>query len=266
MAAGVIYDDNAFEVERELYAVDSGYRSQGGFNLDTENLPAGAHVPVLCPLYIDFVNRKAYVVNNLKVVEAAAANATSIKIQKGSFAKAGKFALSPSFVVTVTKVDTSNEAYDKLTVSNLSQAVPVGSVLYEAELVKLSAKVFANAAAEATSVKIAKGSGITGACTLTDGTNDITVSAVDTSRADYDTLTVTALAAALEAGASIEEKTASSNKQALVANAMNYARTKVETGATVTALYKAYEIKEADLYIPVTEADKASLTSRFMFV
>ena len=131
---------------------------------------------------------------------------------------------------------------------------------------KLTAKVFANAAAADTSVKIAKGSGITGACTLSDGTNDIAVSAIDPSRADYDTLTVTALIAKLDAGAVIEEKTASSYKAVRVATALNYARTKVETGATVTALFRAYEIKEADLYIPVTEDDKASLTSRFMFV
>jgi len=266
MAAGVIYDDNAFEVERELYAVDSGYRSQGGFNLDIEGLPAGAHVPVLCPLLIDFVNRKAYVVNNLKVVEAAAAAATSVKIQKGSFAKAGKFVLPNGVVVTVSAVDKSEEAYDELTVSALSEAIAAGAVLSEAEAVKLTAKVFADAAAAATSVKIAKGSGITGACTLSDGTNDIAVSAIDTSRADYDTLTVTALTAKLDAGAVIEEKTASSYKAVRVATALNYARTKVETGATVTALFRAYEIKEAELYVPVTEADKASLTSRFMFV
>ena len=64
----------------------------------------------------------------------------------------------------------------------------------------------------------------------------------------------------------IEEKTASSYKAVRVATALNYARTKVETGATVTALFRAYEIKEAELCVPVTEADKASLTSRFMFV
>jgi len=206
MAAGVVYDDNAFEVERELYAVDSGYRSQGGFNLDIEGLPAGAHVPVLCPLQIDFANRKAYVVNNLKVVEAAASGATSIKIQKGSFAKAGKFALSDEVVVTVTKVDTSNEAYDVLTVSATSAEIPVGSVLYECE-----------------TEEVTTGEG-------QDAVTSTAVTAVHT------------------------------------ANALNYARTKVETGATVTALFRAYEIKEAELYIPVSAADKAGLTSRFMFV
>ncbi|MBR5043008.1 MAG: hypothetical protein IKX67_07180 [Bacteroidales bacterium] len=266
MAAGVIYETDPFEVERELYAVDSGYRSQGGFNLDTVGLPEKKFVPVLCPLQIDYANRKAYVVNNLKVVEAAAAAATSIKIAKGSFAKVGTFALlSAGIVVIVSAVDASEEAYDELTVSALSAAIAKGAVLSEVTLEKLAAKVIANAAAEATSVKIAKGSGITGACTLSDGTNDITVSAVDTSRADYDTLTVAALTAALTAGDVIEEKTGSSPKAIHTATALNYARTKIEAGATITALYRAYEIKEADLYIPVTEADKASLTSRFMF-
>ena len=265
MAAGIIYGD-PFEVERELYAVDSGYRLQGGFNLDIEGLPAGGHVPVLAPLFIDFATRKAYVVNNLKVVEDAAAAASALKIEKGSFAKAGSFVLPDGTAVTVSAVDTSEAAYDELTVSALSAAIFAGAVLTEAKMEKLSAKVVANAASAATSVKIAKGSGITDACTLTDGTNDIAVSAIDTSRADYDTLTVTALSAALSAGNTIEGKTADTPKAARVANFLNYARTKIEAGATVTALARAYEIKEAELYIPVTEADKASLTSRFMFI
>ena len=189
MAAGITYFD-AEPVERELYAVDSGYRSQGGFNLDTDGLAGQSHVPVLCPLFIDFKTRKAYVVNNLKVVEKADTGATTIKVQKGGFPKAGKFMLSSSAGVTVSKVDTSNEEYDTLTVTATKADIPAGAVLAEAEL-------------------------------------------------KADTYT---------------------------ANALNYARTKIEDGATVTALFRAYEIKEAELYIPVTEADKASLTSRFMFV
>lgn len=193
MAAGITYFD-AEPVERELYAVDSGYRSQGGFNLDTDGLAGQSHVPVLCPLFIDFKTRKAYVVNNLKVVEKADTGATTIKVQKGGFPKAGKFMLSSSAGVTVSKVDTSNEEYDTLTVTATKADIPAGAVLAEAEF-----------------------------------------------KADTYTATRTA-------------------------NALNYARTKIEGGATVTALFRAYEIKEAELYIPVTEADKASLTSRFMFV
>lgn len=190
MATGVVYEDN-FDVEKELYAIDSGYRSQGGFNLDTDGLPAGSHLPVLAPLHIDFAQRKASFVNRLKVVEAATTGATSIKVQKGSFAKAGTFAASASNIVTVSKVDTSNEDYDVLTVTATKAEIAAGAVLYESD-----------------------GSG----------------------------------------------------KALKTANALNYARTKIETGATVTALFRAYEIQEKDLYIPVTEADKTSLTSRFMFV
>lgn len=190
MATGVVYEDN-FDVEKELYAVDSGYRSQGGFNLETAGLPAGSHLPVLAPLHIDFANRKASLVNRLKVVEAAAKGATSIKVQKNSFAKAGTYAVSEGNIVTVSKVDTSNEAYDVLTVTATTADIALGAVLYE---------------------------------------SDAQGKAVNT------------------------------------ANALNYARKKVETGATVTALFRAYEIQEKELYIPVTEADKTSLTSRFMFV
>lgn len=50
-----------------------------------------------------------------------------------------------------------------------------------------------------------------------------------------------------------------------VANYMNYARTKVEAGATVTLLGQAYQVKEALLDCPVNAFDKAGLTSRFMF-
>lgn len=267
MPAGITYETDAFEVERELYAVESGYRCKGGFNLETEGLSGQTHVPVLCPLRIDHAARKAYVVINVKVVEAAAADATSIKIQKGSFAKVGMIVmLAASVFATISAINTSESAYDELTLAAApGAAIPSGAVLTEAEKVKLSAAVFANAAAAATSVKIVKGSGIKGACTLTDGTNDVVVSAVDQSRADYDTLTVTALAAKLDTGAVLTEKTASSAKAVRTANALNYARTKVEKGATVTALYAAMEIKEDQLYIPVTEADKVSLTSRFMF-
>lgn len=190
MATGVVYEDN-FDVEKELYAVDSGYRSQGGFNLETTELPAGSHLPVLAPLHIDFANRNASLVNRLKVVEAAAKGATSIKVQKNSFAKAGTYAVSESNIITVSEVDTTNEAYDVLTVTATTADIALGAVLYE---------------------------------------SDAAGKAVNT------------------------------------ANALNYARTKVETGATVTALFRAYEIQEKELYIPVTEADKTSLTSRFMFV
>ena len=193
MAAGVFYEE-PMEVERELYAVKSGYRLAGGFNLSIEGLTAQKHIPTLCPLHINFADRTASVVDNIKVVARAEDSATSLKIAKGSFAKAGtKYMLSPSVFVTVSKVDASEEAFDTLTVSTTQEAIPEGSVMT--------------------------------ACTADD--------------------TATAIQSA---------------------NALNYTRTKIEEGISVTALGSAYEIKEADLYIPVTEEDKKSLTDRFMFI
>lgn len=194
MPAGVFYEDN-FEVERELYAVDSGYRLQGGFNLVPDNLSAQSHVPTLCPLHLDYNNRKAYVVNNVKVAEAVELGAKTIKIAKGSFARKGiSYMLTGDVLVAVSAMDTTNEAYDVLTVSATTAAIAVDSVLTE--------------------------------CTVA------------------------------------EDKATAAH----TANALNYARTKIETGATVTALGRAYEIKENELYIPVTDADKATLSDRFMFV
>ncbi|MEG2371122.1 MAG: hypothetical protein RSB23_08180, partial [Alistipes sp.] len=50
------------------------------------------------------------------------------------------------------------------------------------------------------------------------------------------------------------------------ANFLNYARVKVEAGATVTAIGQAFEIKESKLSTPISEKDKVSLGDRFMFV
>lgn len=269
MAAGIVYSD-AFDVERELYRVDTGYRLSGGFNPasgEVAKLSALTHLPVLCPIVIDFANRAFKVLVNAKVTAAASAAATTLKIAKGSFVKVNDALLvSEGQSVTVSAIDKSNDAYDELTVSALPVAVASGAIVSKATNVKRSIKVVAAANAAATSVKIAKNSGITGACTLSDGTNDIAVSAIDTSRADYDTLTVTALTAALASGAVITDKTASYPQVEGVANALNYARTKIEDGMSITALGRAFEIAEADLYIPLTEDDKASLGARFMFI
>lgn len=194
MAAGVYYDD-PFKEEKELYAIETGYRYKGGFNLDIEGLPKGKEIPVLCPLVLDFAERKAHVVVNLKVYERATSGTTSVKIHKGSFAKVGgKYMLAKSNYIEVSAIDTSNEEYDVLTVGETSAEIAAGAVLTEANV----------SGSSATAVRSA--------------------------------------------------------------TALNYARTKIEDGATVTALGRAYEIKEAELFVPLTAADKASLTSRFMFV
>ena len=47
--------------------------------------------------------------------------------------------------------------------------------------------------------------------------------------------------------------------------ALNYAWTKVEDGATITAVGQAYEIRPTRLIVPISDKDKESLGDRFMF-
>ncbi|MDR1937981.1 MAG: hypothetical protein LBQ73_05735 [Tannerellaceae bacterium] len=195
MPPGMKYDLKPMEVERELCNQKTIYRLTGGFNLDDDKLPEGTRIPHLAPLAIDFSTRKAKVVKNVKIVEAAAVDATALKVQKGSFAYVGMFLGTGTKGTTVAAIDKTNPDFDVLTIETaLTVTVSVGDVLFE------------SAAVGGTTVK---------------------------------------------------------NK----AIALNYAHAvKVEPGATLTAIGKVYEIKESRLYVPISEKDKVTLTSRFMFV
>ena len=128
-------------------------------------------------------------------------------------------------------------------------------------------KVYEAADAAATSLKIAKGSFVQESDVLLVGVGQsVTVSAIDKSKADVDTLTVSALSAALSAGDTIEAETASYPVAEHVANFANYDRRKIESGMSITAIGQAYEIDEANLDIPFSDADKAGVTDRFMFI
>jgi len=266
---GVKYD-SPFPVEKELYRIDTAYRLSGGFNIaegELQKLAGQSHIPVLCPIVVDLAARTFKVVQNSKVYEAAEASATSLKIAKGSFVQVNDVLLvAKGQSVTVSAIDKSKADYDALTVSSLPVALAAGAILSKAKLVKLSAVAVADAAAEATSIKIAKGSNITGACTLSDGTNSITVTAIDKSAADCDTLTVSSLAAKVDAGTVLEAATASVPVAEHVANFANYDRRKIADNMSITAIAQAYEIDEANLDIPFTEEDKAGVTDRFMFI
>jgi hypothetical protein len=121
----------------------------------------------------------------------------------------------------------------------------------------------------ATSLKVQKGSLIYTGAFLGSGTGGTTVSAINTAAsADYDVLTVTATTENIAKGAVLFEASAADGKTPLrTANFLNYAwNVKVEPGATVTAVGRAFAIEEARLYHPVSARDKESLTSRFFFV
>ena len=116
-----------------------------------------------------------------------------------------------------------------------------------------------------TKIKIAKGSLAYKGMHLGDGTNGATVSSISTTNADYDELTMSA-ALAVEAGTVLfEAAAADGTAPKATANPLNYAVTKVEPGATVTAIGQAYEVRESKLYVPISDKDKETLTSRFLF-
>lgn len=191
MPAGIKYDLKGQEVEKELYNVKSGYRLAGGFNIDDSDIDDGQYIPVLAPLAVDFKTRKAKVSKSVKAVEAI--NATTLKVQKGSFAKVSMHLGNGDNGATITAIDTTNANYDTLTLSATIADVKAGDVLFEAKT--NTGKVVKNPA-----------------------------------------------------------------------NFLNYARVKKEAGATVTALGQAYEIQTNKLYVPVSDKDKETLGARFMFI
>lgn len=120
--------------------------------------------------------------------------------------------------------------------------------------------------ASGTKVKVAKYSLAYVGMFICDGTTTVKVSAIDKSKADYDTITVSA-AITPEAGVVLFETASADDKTPKhAANMLNYATTKVEEGATVTPIYRAFEVCESKLYAPIAEVDKATLTDRFFFI
>lgn len=116
-----------------------------------------------------------------------------------------------------------------------------------------------------TKIKIAKGSLAYKGMHLGDGTSGATVSSISTTNASYDELTMSA-ALTTDAGAVLfEAAAADGTAPKATANFLNYAVTTVEPGATVTPVYRAFEVQESKLYQPISEKDKETLTSRFMF-
>lgn len=304
MPAGIKYSLDPLAVEKELCNIATVYRLAGGFNLVDDKLVAGSFLSHLAPLAVDFTTRKAKALKNVKIYENAAANATEIKVEKNSLAYVNMFLGNGSKAAQVTAIDKTNASYDLVTIT-LSAAVIVGEILFETSAATAGTKgvytltigtipavddkltingidyIFAAAAAEnkimigATAVATAanlqdtvehdnpdflvKSNGAKLVFTQkVAGVGAIPVIVVTQTGGG----TLAATIAQTTAGVSAVIGTEPLN----VANALNYARVKVEDGATITAVGQAFEIKEKDLYLPVHAKDKANLGSRFMFV
>lgn len=305
MPAGVKYSLDPQEVEKELCNQATIYRLSGGFNLDDDKLVADTHLPHLAPLAVDFATRKAKAVKNVKIYENAAADATAVKVEKNSLAYVNMFLGNGSNAAQVTAIDKTNASYDLLTIT-LGAAVTAGDVLFETaaasvggttgvftlaittnptadDKIAINGVDYVFAAAEADN-KVAIGTNtaktaqaleealeddFTGVFTVKVNNNKLVFSQVIAGTGALE-MTVTQTGGGTLAATLTEttEGVAASpvTVPKLVANYLNYARVKVEAGATVTAIGQAFEIKESKLYLPVSAKDKANLGARFMFV
>jgi len=302
MAAGRTYDASTFAAAEELYNVKSGYRMAGGANLYVTGLSAQEKIPPLTPLYVvaDQIYagvKIAYVVRNARVQAKFTADNTlkKIKIEKGSFWNVDdNIAFNESKYGTIKAIVTTNPGYDEV---EFAAAIPTGcdflkgDVLFPVLVTKGTGSTTVTTAHEAvvyeaavyntepiTSLRIVKGSGIVdpgeGTLTVKFGGNNIVISKFEEggTGVDYDTITITGINYTVPLGTVLRWSTSvtTPNPDTFVAehtaNYLAYAPAKVETGASVTLLGRAFEIVEDKLYIPVTDADKASLGDRFMFI
>ena len=122
---------------------------------------------------------------------------------------------------------------------------------------------------------------------LSDGTNVIVVASVDTSNEAYDVVSVAneeqtipaeqeggeptvipaGLPAAIAKGAILVEAKAADDASAKhVANFASFGWRNIEIEDSVTFVGRVFGILEDELYIPFTDADKAALGDRFMFI
>ncbi len=118
-----------------------------------------------------------------------------------------------------------------------------------------------------TSLKVKKNSLVYVGMHIGNGTKGATISAIDKSNENYDTLTISALDLNLAIGVVLfEASAAGGTTPKYKANFLNYAVTKVEAGATVTAIGQIFEIQKSKLQTPISSEDEKSLGARFMFV
>lgn len=120
--------------------------AQGGFVLTDTTLTAGDTVKAGQPVGYDESTRKATVVKLAKVYENAGSSATAIKVYKGHHLKVGDYVAVAvgGAAYAITAIDTSNAAYDELTVgTTLGVALTADvSILFQSSATGASAAAY----------------------------------------------------------------------------------------------------------------------------
>ncbi|GAO43790.1 hypothetical protein [Flavihumibacter petaseus] len=107
--------------------------ARGGFTLDPSGLSEGNVIPAGTPISFDETTRKARILKTAKVYETAGGSATTYKVEKGHLLKVGEYAGAtvggPAYAITA--IDTSNSAYDTITVGTTIGAASAGAALFQ---------------------------------------------------------------------------------------------------------------------------------------
>lgn len=149
MSAGFKYNIEPEPSIEERYDVSTGVRRRGPYKLDTTNLVAGSFLPSFTPIAADLVKKTAQVAIRVEVYEKYTTGSNlTLKIKKNSLAYVGMHIGDGSHGATVSSIDKSDKAFDKLTLAaDFGATINVGTVLFEATAVDgTTPKVVANSA------------------------------------------------------------------------------------------------------------------------
>lgn len=259
---------NILPDEKELWNEKTTMRHIGGFPIDRSELDEGVVIRKSTPLYVDYKAKKVRPIKNVRVLEAAGNSHTTLKIDKCNLVRVGDVLGDGKVMAAITAIDRTSKLHDVLSIA-LGVPVSLNQVLFEASgfsKVDGSVKVSENATKTATSVKVAKNSGIEKGDYVGKDSFHAEITEIDTTGTDNDVLTVS-LGVAVTAGSDLSIfKSGSVIAPRFLANTINYRPVRALAKESITPVYVAYEIMEINLPYPVTEIDKKSLGSRFLYI
>lgn len=157
--------------------------------------------------------------------------------------------------------------FDKTTVPTGTEKLPKGALL-KVDLTERKATLIKTVvlhealAADATVVKIKKGSLLIATDVIGNGAKAVTVGTITTSEADYDSFAITANALTTAAeGAVLQtyDAAGSSGKSAVNPDGLNYAEVAIDAQPTCTVIFEAKGIVTASLPQSLTTAIKTAL-------
>lgn len=130
--AGVKYNVTSAQPLHEYWRADTVFKNSVGSKLDTSRLAIGSYLQIATPLYVEKETNKAYPVINVKVLGEVTAEATEVKVAKGSLVYAGMVLGDGKAGAKVTSIERGND-FDTLKLDKAGLTAKVGDILFEAK-------------------------------------------------------------------------------------------------------------------------------------